>query len=466
MSKLAQAEQSETGNRPKDSLNRSWLQRYSDVRGMSERIADPLGPEDCAIQSMPDVSPIRWHLAHTTWFFETFLLKSVSDYEAFDARFEYLFNSYYNTVGEQFPRHRRGLLSRPDLGETLRYRRHVDQAMFAWLTQSTATDQQLQVLEIGLNHEQQHQELMLTDIKHVLSCNPTDPVYRSDDVERTLKNPAGRVRRGEWIDFDEQLVWVGADGDQFTFDNERPRHRFFLEPYCLANLCVTNREYLEFIEDGGYRDPRWWLSAGWQTVQEQNWSAPLYWQKSADGWTQFTLSGRQEIVDDQPVCHVSYFEADAFARWSGCRLPTEQEWEHAIASDLASSNVSSSVSHAATIATSEDDLSTRIAGHWSDVLMDAGKCVHPQISQGNPPEARFVNALGNAWQWTSSQYTGYPGYQAPPGALGEYNGKFMCNQFVMRGGSCATPSRHARYTYRNFFPPQSRWQFTTLRLAK
>jgi ergothioneine biosynthesis protein EgtB len=415
--------------------------RYEYVRRFSEQIAQPLSAEDCAIQSMPDVSPTRWHLAHTTWFFETFLLKTSPGYEVFDKSFEYLFNSYYNSIGEQFPRSRRGLISRPGLDETLKYRRHVDRAMADWMRASDMTPQQLDVLTIGLCHEQQHQELMLTDIKHVLSCNPLAPVYRIDDANRQSPSELS------WISMDEDLAWIGNDSSGFAFDNERPKHRFFLNPYRIASHCVTNGEYQAFIEDGGYDRPELWLSLGWDIVKAQDWTAPLYWSRSDGPWLQFTLGGCKPINADEPVCHVSFFEADAYARWAGCRLPTEQEWEHAVCSE---------------IGTPDGDLS----GHWSDSLLHAGRTIQPQISKGDAEGSRLVNAIGNLWQWTSSQYSAFPGYRPPRGALGEYNGKFMCNQFVLRGGSCASPSGHIRTTYRNFFPPDARWQFATIRLAK
>ncbi len=420
--------------------------RYESVRRFSERIAQPLSAEDCAIQSMPDVSPTRWHLAHTTWFFETFLLKNSPAYVVFDSSFEYLFNSYYNSIGRQFPRARRGLISRPGLDRTLAYRGHVDQAMDDWISGTGLTPRQLDILTIGLNHEQQHQELMLTDIKHVLSANPLAPVYVNDKP-----NPQNSSELS-WIELDEELVWIGNDSGGFAFDNERPRHRFFLDNYTIASRCVTNGEYLAFIEDGGYQRPELWLSLGWEAVQKKRWTAPLYWSLSDQGWSQFTLGGCKPMDVNEPVCHVSFFEADAFARWSGCRLPSEQQWEHAVAAELNGPAANQSAA----------DLS----GHWSDVMLSAGRTVHPQSGKGDAAGSRLVNAIGNLWEWTSSQYSAFPGYQPPDGALGEYNGKFMCNQFVLRGGSCATPSGHIRISYRNFFPPDARWQFTGIRLAQ
>lgn len=390
--------------KPESTTNVDTFVRYESVRRHSIRLAKPLSDEDCAIQSMPDASPIRWHLAHTTWFFETFLLKSHAGYRKFDASFDYLFNSYYNTVGKQFPRSSRGLISRPGMQETLAYRKHVDAAMLDMLESSELSNEQLNVLEIGLHHEQQHQELMLTDIKHALSCNPLEPAYSDERFECFESHPM------QWKAADETLAWIGTDTNGFAFDNERPRHRFFLDTYEIARRCVTNSEYIVFIEDGGYQRPEFWLSMGWNEVLANQWNAPLYWQREQHGWSRYTLSGRLPVEPDEPVCHVSYFEADAYARWAGSRLPTEQEWEHALADE-------------------------------------------PQ-------------AMNSLWQWTASQYIAYPGYQAPPGALGEYNGKFMCNQFVLRGGSIATPPGHIRATYRNFFPPETRWQFAGIRLAR
>ena len=416
-------------------------QRFESVRQFSDRIAEPLSAEDCAIQSMPDVSPTRWHLAHTTWFFETFLLKNAPGYRVYDPSFEFLFNSYYNTIGKQFPRASRGLLSRPGLQNVLQYRQHVDRAIVQWMHQHIDDREKLDVLTIGLNHEQQHQELMLTDIKHVLSCNPLDPVYRDGAAANECTCPQ------TWITVDEDLCWIGHDSDRFAFDNERPYHRVFVDEYQLSNRCVTNAEFLEFISDGGYQRPELWLSLGWDAVKTHRWQAPLYWSLDDNDWTQFTLSGRQPLNPHEPVCHVSYFEADAYARWAGCRLPTEQEWEHAIGQDLqAGWNVTS--------------------GHWSDLLFDNGRMIHPQVERDDDRTNPFVDPMGNVWQWTASPYTAYPGYQAPSGALGEYNGKFMCNQFVLRGGSCASPSNHVRATYRNFFPPDARWQFAGIRLAR
>ncbi|WDQ15386.1 ergothioneine biosynthesis protein EgtB [Rhodopirellula sp. P2] len=389
------------------------LEDYRCVRDHSREICAPLEAEDYVIQSMPDVSPTRWHLAHTTWFFETFCLKKLPEYQPEQPAFEVLFNSYYNTVGEQFPRERRGLLSRPTVAEVWRYREQVDEAMVELLArpdrESIVSDE---VLRTGLKHEQQHQELMLADLLHVFSCNPLHPVYRVDAV--TDCDPAERLR---WIDSaSERVETIGFDESTqgtFCFDNELPRHRALLSPHAIANRLVTNGEYLEFIEDGGYEDPSYWLAAGWSTVQSDGWRAPLYWHLGEEGWYQFTLAGLRPVDENAPVCHVSYFEADAYARWSGCRLPTEFEWEVAV--------------------------------------RDSGN--------------GLLDAFGTRWQWTASDYAPYPKYSAPEGAIGEYNGKFMCGQKVLRGSSVATPEGHARLTYRNFFPPSMRWQFCGIRLA-
>ena len=378
---------------------------------------------------MPDVSPTRWHLAHTSWFFETFLLRRQPDYRPFDPSYEYLFNSYYNTIGEQFPRPRRGLLSRPGLGEVLAYRDHVDEHVLRLLDSSNGEfDELARIVELGLHHEQQHQELILTDIKHVLSCNPSQPVYQEGDIACSAREPSGGS-----LAMDEGVYWIGHEGDSFCFDNESPRHRIFLDPYSISKRTVTCGDYLEFMADGGYQRPDHWLSLGWQTVCENQWSAPLYWFQRDGCWQQFTLAGPTEIQAKLPVCHVSYFEADAFARWAGMRLPTEAEWEVAAAAFDA-------------------------PGSFSDALVASESAIHPTGEDA-------IHFLGNVWEWTASPYVAYPGYEAPDGAFGEYNGKFMCNQFVLRGGSCATSSDHIRTTYRNFFPAETRWQFSGIRLC-
>ena len=410
--------------------------RYQAIRGLSTKIADPLSPEDCAIQSMPDVSPTRWHLAHTTWFFETFLLRDQASYKTFDSSFEFLFNSYYNSLGEQFPRHQRGLLSRPSLDETLLYREHVDRHVLERISDRNFSKREWKILELGLHHEQQHQELMLTDIKHVFSCNPLFPVYSANTLPDEDSQPQ------DWMEGNQGVVEIGNLGREFAFDNESPRHQALVHEHALGTRLVTNEEYLTFIHDKGYDRPELWLSMGWNTAQQENWNSPLYWHYRDGKWYEFTLGGLLELDPNRPVSHVSYFEADAYARWAGCRLPTEFEWE----ADCATASL--------------EDL--RANGVFADKLLGQEQVVHPWVEV----DTRTPNFLGNLWEWTASQYTPYPGFQAEEGALGEYNGKFMCNQFVLRGGSCATSSSHIRPTYRNFFPPESRWQFTGIRLAK
>ncbi len=435
--------------------------RFRQIRSFTERIAAPLSPEDCAIQSMPEVSPTRWHLAHTTWFFETFVLAQSAAYDYFSSDFRYLFNSYYNTVGDPFPRQLRGSLSRPGLAEVRDYRAYVDRHTLALLEAGVET-QIAAVIELGLHHEQQHQELMLTDIKHVLSCNPLCPTYQSGQ-RRPVKSPekaaeeATQAEQATQADevtqretsprrkFDEGIHWIGHGGRGFAYDNESPRHRQFLETFELAGGLVTCEEYRAFIADGGYRRPELWLSLGWEQVLQHGWNAPLYWTRDHNDWQIFTLAGRLPLDGDEPVCHVSYFEADAFARWAGARLPTEAEWE---------------------VAAGEED----ITGWFSDQRFETGRVLHPgafSIDAGRASDQpRLQQLYGEVWQWTASSYAAYPGYQPPRGALGEYNGKFRCNQYVLRGASCATPSGHSRRTYRNFFSPEARWQFTGIRLAQ
>lgn len=409
--------------------------RYARIRQFSEQLCETLTPEDCCLQTMPDVSPIRWHLAHTTWFFETFLLKSLPGYQPIDEQYEYLFNSYYNSVGNQFPRPQRGTQSRPAFAEIMEYRRLIDERVLKILSTETLTPDQRNVVELGLQHEQQHQELMLTDIKHVFASNPTLPVYREGNWETSNV----QLHLDEWNSFPEGLVEIGHRGDGFAYDNESPRHRTFLEQFQLRTTTITNGEYLNFIEAGGYQHPEHWLSLGWQTVQDEQWEAPLYWKQQNHEWHEFTLGGLKPLDLNRPVTHVSYFEADAFCRWAGYRLPTEAEWEVATESLL-----------------SKD-------GHFADKLLKNETILHPQTVEES---ADLEHLFGNVWEWMASPYTPYPGYQPAAGALGEYNGKFMCNQYVLRGGSVATSSDHIRATYRNFFPPAARWQFMGFRPAR
>jgi ergothioneine biosynthesis protein EgtB len=419
----------------------SLLAAYDRVRVQTQRLCEPLVPEDYVIQPMPDASPTKWHLAHTTWFFEQFLLvPHQPGYRVFHPRFAYLFNSYYVTIGERHCRPKRGLLSRPTVEEVYEYRRYVDAQMRLLLGNLDARrDAELRpVIEIGLNHEQQHQELMLTDLKYTFAVNPLYPVYR----ERPDAPPRPGVLPVRWVRFPEGLHRIGHEGNAFAYDNEQPRHRVFVDAFELGSRLVTNGEFKAFIADGGYRRAELWLSEGWNAVQAKQWDCPLYWEPQADGgWRVFTLEGVREVDDDEPVCHVSYFEADAYARWAGARLATEAEWEVASESMPVDGNfVERELNHPAP------------AGLVASATTDS----HPVLWQ----------MFGDVWEWTRSQYLPYPGYVAPPGALGEYNGKFMCNQFVLRGGSCATPESHIRRTYRNFFPPDARWQFTGIRLAR
>ena len=403
--------------------------RFQSVRKMTRRLVAPLSAEDCAIQSMPDASPAKWHLAHTTWFFETFVLSLSTDYSPLDARYAYLFNSYYNTVGDQYPRPERGLISRPSLDEILAYRACVEEAILNNF--DSFSDDALRLIELGINHEQQHQELLLTDIKHLLSRNPLSPKYRD-------RWPLGGVstREAQWKGFEGGVFEIGANQTAFHFDNEGPQHAVAIADFELSTHLVTNAQYLEFIEDGGYRRCELWLDAGWRTIETTGWTAPLYWRKTDAGWRCFTLHGEAPIDPHAPVCHISFYEAEAFARWAGARLPTEAEWE------IASRN------------------STR-AGNF----LESG-VYHPTAPKTRSGDEELAQMFGDVWEWTRSDYAPYPGFMPIKGAVGEYNGKFMAGQYVLRGGSCATPQGHIRPTYRNFFPPEARWQFSGLRLAR
>jgi ergothioneine biosynthesis protein EgtB len=408
--------------------------RFAAVRAQTLALAAPLAPEDCALQSMPDASPVKWHLAHTTWFFETFVLgEHAPGYTAFDPAFRVLFNSYYQGVGDRHPRSERGLISRPDLATVLAYRAHVDAAMTRLLA-SLPAGALADLVVLGLHHEQQHQELVLTDVKHLLSRNPARPAYRA-------RWPLTRVRPQPctWRAFEGGLVTHGHAGAGFAFDNELPAHRVFVAPFALASRPVTHGEFAAFVADGGYRRADLWLSAGWDTVQARGWEAPLYWERAGAGplaWRTFTLYGMADIEPNTPVCHLSFFEADAYARWAGARLPTEFEWELAAAQQ-------------------------KVAGNF----VESG-ALHPLPAADGPLTPAPAQMFGDVWEWTRSDYGPYPGFRTAPGAVGEYNGKFMCGQYVLRGGSCATPQSHIRPTYRNFFPPDARWQFSGVRLAR
>jgi ergothioneine biosynthesis protein EgtB len=396
---------------------------YDRVRSLTETLAAPLSAEDQTVQSMPDVSPTKWHRAHVTWFFETFLLQPhLPGYRPFDDRFGYLFNSYYETVGPRHDRSQRGLLSRPGAAEIGEYRAHVDDAMRTLLGDELAPDVAA-LVELGLHHEQQHQELLLMDAKHVLSVNPMRPAYHDEAHQAVTAGAPG------WLAHPGGLLEIGAGESRFAFDNELPRHRVWLEPFELAGAPVTCGEWLDFMADDGYHRPELWLSEGWSTICTNGWEAPLYWE-AVEGWTIFTLGGRRPVEVSEPVCHVSYYEADAYARWAGARLLTEAEWE--------------------TVAADEP-----VGPGFLDLDV-----LHPRPA-GDAPRLQ-----GEVWVWTSSSYSPYPGFRPAAGAVGEYNGKFMVNQQVLRGGSCLTPAGHMRATYRNFFPASARWAMTGVRLAR
>ena len=401
--------------------------RFLAVRSFTESLSSCLSAEDQTVQSMPDVSPTKWHRAHTTWFFETFLLvPSLPDYRVFHPDYAYLFNSYYEGAGARYPRADRGFISRPGVQEVADYRCHVDEAM-AELFEIVRSDCVLELAELGIQHEQQHQELLLMDIKHVLARNPMQPAF---DAIRACEPGVSSAR--SWTAYGGGSYDIGYCGERFCFDNELPRHCVYLAPFSLADQLVTCDEWLAFMDDDGYRRPELWLSDGWATVQSEGWRAPLYWAESESGWREFTLGGLIPLNPLQPVCHLSYYEADAFARWAGFRLPTEAEWE------VAASGAA-------------------VEGHFLDQTR-----LHPSPARGLPADG---SCFGNLWQWTSSAYSAYPGFEPAAGAVGEYNGKFMVNQYVLRGGSCVTPSDHVRSSYRNFFPAQARWAFSGLRLA-
>jgi ergothioneine biosynthesis protein EgtB len=402
------------------------LERYLEIRRATERLCEPLAIEDYVVQAMPDASPARWHLAHVSWFFETFVLRRDAAYRPLDERYAVLFNSYYNGAGPQFERVARGTLSRPTVAEVFAYRAHVDKAITTLLERAADLGPVAEVIELGLHHEQQHQELLVTDLKYNLGANPLRPAYRHRSRPRRDAMPH------TFVAFEGGVVAIGHAGTDFAFDNERPRHRVALAPYALGSRLVTNAEYVEFVDAGGYRQPDLWLSEGWRIVRERGWQAPLYWEALDGRRCTYTLGGVAPLELDAPVTHVSYFEADAYARWRGARLPTEAEWERAAAD-------------------------RPLEGHLLDDEPD-----DPRPAS----EAGLSQLFGDAWEWTASAYLPYPGFRPLTGALGEYNGKFMVNQMVLRGGSCATPRSHIRATYRNFFPPDARWQFSGIRLAQ
>ncbi len=414
----------QTDTAPSADARSPLRRRYAQIRAATEALAAPLSPEDQTIQSMPDASPAKWHRAHTTWFFETFLLQQhLPGYTVFDPAFNYVFNSYYEAVGPRHPRPARGVLSRPGIAAVAAYRAHVDAAMDRLL--ALCSDAVADLVEMGLQHEQQHQELLLTDIKHAFSCSPIFPAYVPASPRASTAVPSLG-----WWPLEPGIHHIGhqpsGPGGAFCFDNELPHHRALIQPSAIADRPVSNGEFRAFIADGGYRRAELWLSEGWSTVQSQGWQSPAYWQADGDGWQVFTLHGLLPLRDDEPVCHVSFYEAAAYAEWSGQRLPTEFEWEVA---------------------------ARRYASPAAEQLRVHPAPLRPGIEQ-------------EVWEWTGSAYLPYPGYRPEPGALGEYNGKFMMNQMVLRGRSCATAPGHSRPSYRNFFPPHARWQFTGFRLAK
>ena len=414
---------------------------YRRVRALTEELAAPLSAEDQTAQSMPDVSPTKWHRAHTTWFFETFVLEPfAAGYAVHHPAYRYLFNSYYEAVGDRYPRPRRGVVTRPGIAEVARYRAAVDEAMRR-LFQRELEPTTAGLVELGLHHEQQHQELLLMDIKHVLSCNPMWPAYVADKADEGASPAIGagaadpsRDRSVQWLSHDGGLVEIGHDGAGFAFDNESPRHAVYLEPFALSAAPVTAGRWLEFIDDGGYERPDLWLSDGWAAVGTERWKAPLYWRRTTEGWRIFTLAGEKAIDPGEPVVHVSYYEADAFAHWAGGRLPTEAEWEAIAAAEPGPPGASGG-----------------FLGSWA---------LHPR-----PVGSAAPSLFGDVWQWTSSAYSPYPGFRPAAGAVGEYNAKFMVGQYVLRGGCAVTPEDHVRPTYRNFFPPAARWAFGGLRVA-
>jgi len=417
-----------------DLLRNKLDERYVEIRGLTEKICQPLHPEDYVVQSMSNASPAKWHIAHVTWFFETFVLKEFNAaYTTAFPQYDYLFNSYYVQAGERFTREYRGLLSRPSVQDVYNYRKSVDDEIRTLLqrVEEARLRELAAVMEIGFNHEQQHQELMITDLKHMLSINPLNPAYQEKSLPEDRIAPAL-----DFISFEEGLYEVGHDGGAaFSFDNELPRHRTFLEGFELASRLVTNAEYMAFMKDKGYENQVLWLSDGWPVVESEAWEAPAYWIKNEGEWHQKTLYGLQKVHPQDPVSHVSYYEADAYARWASARLPREAEWE---------------------VAARQCEIKGQLAEDG----------VFQPVASNETSQNGLYQIYGSVWEWTQSPYTPYPGYKPLEGALGEYNGKFMANQFVLKGGSCATSKTHIRPTYRNFFHPPLRWQFTGIRLAK
>ena len=414
------------------------LQRYRDIRAATLKLCEGLSAEDCALQSMPDTSPAKWHIAHASWFFETFVLEPhAPGYRAFDPHFRALYNSYYVQVGERHPRPERGLISRPSLEQVRAYRAHVDAAIERWAAAWRADTALLDLFELGLHHEQQHQELILTDIKHALAASPLRPRYAPASADARAPSPSAQVAPLRWVPYSTTIADVGAAPGGFAFDNELPRHKALVHGFELADRPVTCGELMAFIDDGGYDRPELWQSEGWVTSQREGWRAPLYWERRDGAWWQMTLAGLRPVTPAEPACHLSWFEAEAYASWAGARLPTEHEWEVAAAAVPLEGN-----------------------------FVESG-ALHPLPTAANDESAVHPRQLfGDVWEWTASAYLPYPGFQPWPGPLGEYNAKFMSGQMVLRGGSCATPRSHIRSSYRNYFPPQARWQFSGVRLAR
>lgn len=406
------------------------IHEYQNIRKTTEELCQPLEIEDYVVQSVEDVSPPKWHLAHTSWFFETFILiPYVKKFKVFDPDFQYIFNSYYQCLGDPYPRKQRGVLSRPTVKTIYAYRKYVDEQLLN-LLQSNNENKLSLLVKLGLHHEQQHQELLLMDIKHNFSLNPNNLIYASPDK---AEKPPKKIKL-DFLPASGGTIKVGHVGDGFCFDNELPLHIQFLNPFLIANRLVTNEEYLAFIEAGAYKKPNWWLADGWNEIQKNQWQSPLYWKKISNQWYEFTLTGLKKLILTEPVAHVSYYEAEAYARWCNARLPTEMEWENFVSSHI-------------------------VLPDNANLL--ESKTYHPSFASNE--NAQFY---GDLWEWTASSYSPYPGFKSLDGALGEYNGKFMSNQFVLRGGSCATPQSHIRASYRNFFQPEKRWQFSGIRLAK
>lgn len=463
-----------------DHNRQNLVDRYQQVRSVTEDLARPLSAEDQTVQSMPDVSPTKWHRAHVTWFFETFFLSGAEpDFCPHDEKYWFLFNSYYESLGPRYPRPERGLITRPGIDEVRVYRSLVDDRVLNAIDSVDAgtLDKFAEIVELGFHHEQQHQELMLMDIKHVLSRNPMQPRYADLALSRAADpGPIG------WLDFGGGITALGHEGDGFRFDNEVPRHDVLLYPYRLADRLVTNGEWAQFIADGGYQRPELWLSDGWALVKNEGWHAPLYWDRDGDSWTEHTLFGTVPLDPHLPVCHVSYYEADAYAHWAGKRLPTEAEWEAAAqfagvgsingdgqvvgGADFAdqSIQVGAALNDYPTLATNPRLKNSRGGSTIGaeDAFLESGR-FHP--AGANPQGSGLRQMFGDCWEWTSSAYHPYPGYVVPAGAVGEYNGKFMSNQMVLRGGCAFTPRDHIRASYRNFFPHRSRWMLSSVRLA-